>query len=64
MTHTEKEWVNISHALKMFTLNEKSLKKLLEYFESYREKLEVACILENFKAVISRAKKTPRMSAE
>jgi len=48
----------------MFSMNEKSLKKLLEYFESYREKLEVPSILENFKAVISKAKKTPRISAE
>lgn len=64
LTHTEKEWVNISHSLKMFSYNEKGLKKMLEYFEQYREKLNHPVILENFKAIVLKVKKMPRQSAE
>ncbi|KAL4489279.1 hypothetical protein ABPG72_006343 [Tetrahymena utriculariae] len=65
LVNTEKEWINISHALKMFSYNEKSLKKLLEHFESkYREKLNIPTILENFKAIILKTKKMPRQSQE
>lgn len=64
LTHTEKEWTNISHALKMFSYNEKGLKKLLEHFEQYREKLNIPIILENFKSIVLKVKKMPRSSVE
>ncbi len=41
----------------MFTFTERSIKKLLEQFENYRQKLKDPFIQENFKAIVSKTKK-------
>ncbi|KRX04790.1 Armadillo-type fold [Pseudocohnilembus persalinus] len=67
LTSTLKEWRNISTVLTLFQYNDKSIKRLLEKFEFFRQKLQDEKILENFQAIIKKTKlfgtKTPEIKA-
>ena len=47
----KKEWRNTACCLSMITYNEKSVRKLLEMFECFREKLIDPVIMDNFKSI-------------
>jgi len=52
-----KEWRNSAYCLHLLSYNEKGLRKLVDYFEYYREKLADEFINECFRSVLSKMKK-------
>ncbi|EGR27594.1 hypothetical protein IMG5_193940 [Ichthyophthirius multifiliis] len=56
-SNNEREWINCSFCLSQLSYNEKGIRKLLEFYESYREKLTNNTIMENFQGVLSKLKR-------
>ena len=52
-----KEWHNTSFCLSLLQYNEKGLRKLLEQFDNYREKLSDNIVMENFQKVLTRLRR-------
>ena len=50
----EKEWRNTAYCLSLLPYNEKGLRKLIEMFENYREKLFDPQIMECFKSILQK----------
>lgn len=48
MITDEREWKNCSYCLSQLSYNEKGLRKLIEFYENYREKLSNPEIMDNF----------------
>lgn len=56
----QREWQNISYCLSILGYNEKSLRKLIDSFENYREKLSHPYINECFKQVLMKVRTSSR----
>lgn len=50
----EKEWRNTAFCMSLLPYNEKELRKLLEFFENYREKLNDPFIMDCFRAILTK----------
>jgi hypothetical protein len=50
----EKEWRNTAYCLSLLPYNDKGLRKLIEMYENYREKLFDPQIMECFKAILQK----------
>lgn len=56
----QREWKNCSYSLSQLSYNERGLRKLIEYYESYREKLNYPDIMENFSNILIKLKRLPK----
>lgn len=56
-TNTERQWRDIAYCLSMLNHSEKTMKKLLDHFQNYKDKVQYDEIYDCFKTIISNANK-------
>ncbi|KAL4444819.1 hypothetical protein ABPG74_016027 [Tetrahymena malaccensis] len=59
-SQNQREWRNCSFCLSQLSYNEKGLRKLIEFYENYREKLNDSEIMENFQNILIKLKRLPK----
>ena len=52
----QKDWRNSAFCMSMLSYNEKGLRRLIDNFEFYREKLVDATVNECFKAILNKVR--------
>merc|ERR1712228_560044 len=60
VTKTERQWRDLAFSLCMFNYNEKAIKKLVDNFACYSDKLHEDYVYEAFNTIITQTKKGPR----
>merc|ERR1712061_244121 len=63
VTKTERQWRDLAFCLSMFNYNEKAIKKLVENFACYSDKLHEDYVYEAFNTIMTQARKGPKQDA-
>lgn len=57
----ERQWRDLAYCLSLFTYNERSLKKLIENMDCYKDKLHCSEVMESFNLIMNNASKNARI---
>merc|ERR1712029_461066 len=63
VTKTERQWRDLAFCLSMFNYNDKAIKKLVDDFACYSDKLHEDYVYEAFNTIITQTKKGPRQES-
>lgn len=56
----ERQWRDLAYCLSLFSYNERSLRKLIENLDCYKDKLHCAGVMDCFTAIINNTNKMAR----
>lgn len=56
----ERQWRDLAYCLSLFTYNERSLRKLIENLDCYKDKLHCAGVMDSFNTLMNNTSKMAR----